>query len=170
MQGRFQDITSRVWTVCHLPDVHYKITTHNNKRMLQFQAPGMLSHTVRCFPRQVAHNSDIISCHSVSYFLFLSYTLSIVLLSFDALSLLFSSLPPFISTVFYFSSSSFFLYPHYVLSSSLPSALSFHIPLYLFISYVSPLIYPKHFKTLTSYSQPVIVIGFKPFCKYLNCY
>jgi len=90
--------------------------------------------------------------------------------SFNALSFYSPHFLHFISTVFYFSSSRFSLYPHYVISSSLSSALSLHFSFYLFISYVSPPIYPKRFKTLTSSSQPVIVISFKPYCKYLNYY
>jgi hypothetical protein len=128
----------------------------------------MLSHTVsfsQSSPTQLWHH--IIPLR----FLFPVPYLQIVLCLYHFLFPFFSLRLPFpLSTAFNVSISRFSVSPHYVLFSSLPSAVSLYFQLYLFLSYISPSIYPKHFKTLTSYTQTVIVIGFKPLCKYLNYY
>lgn len=44
--------------LCHFPDMHYNTKTHNSQRKLQFQAPGMLSHTVRRFRSSSPHTNE----------------------------------------------------------------------------------------------------------------
>lgn len=171
VQARYQVITSRVWTVCTVPFSRHSLHNYHSQQPKYVATSGARNVVTyfTLFAPVESHTTE------TSYYA----TPLLILSSFP--TLLPFVLPlfwwPFLSILLtsslYLDCLLLLLFPFLPLSALcpflFPSFRSFSsLFILLFISYVSPPIYPRHFKTLTPYSQTVIVIGLKYFCKYLN--